>query len=453
MGRAKGTWAGRHRPGRTPWPLSRLLPVGLALAVVAGSPSPASSNEGQARIGRAPAASIVASHEVRAGLPRKSEGSSSLSAMAVGDSWVTLGWALPKQTAKIELRRGSRLLDVFGPGGAPAYRDRLLWPSTTYTYRITALDDAGAVIASIDLPVTTAPMGGSVPRFYSANSFWNRPIGAHARVDTDSAAMIASSILPWGTHAVIDSDAAWGIPIAFASGHSTKYEVGCTKYGCDTPVTFRIPRYAKPSTGSDGHLAVYDPATHRELDMWQASYDAATDTWTASARTVSPARWGAMCRPGEHCGGGGVAAGFNEWAGVIRPEEIAQGHIDHALVISMPHVRADYLACPATNVWAPQGSGYADDPNALPLGAHIRLSPAFDVAAQSWPRWEKIVAVALQRYGAYVADLDATVTLRGEPNLDRGYDAWAKVDMQSEPHPSLRNLPWDQFEVLSLQPC
>jgi hypothetical protein len=295
--------------------------------------------------------------------------------------------------------------------------------------------------------------GGAVRRFYSKSSFWNVPLAPTAPLDPNSAAMIASSILPWRDHTVIDNDDQWGIPLAYACAHSKRYSIGCVKFDCDTPVSFRIPRYAQPSTGSDGHLAVYDPRTNLELDMWQAVYDAKTDTWTAGSRSVTKANWGAACGLGQHCGGGGVAAGFNEWGGVIRPEEIAQGHIDHALVISMPHVRADYLACPATNNWAPQGNRYAQDPNALPLGAHIRLSPSFDVAAQPWPAWEKVVAVALQQYGAFVADLDANITLRGEPNLDRGYDAWAKVGMSSDEHPSLTNLPWDQFEVLTLQPC
>src|SRR5205807_564915 len=62
----------------------------------------------------------------------------------------------------------------------------------------------------------------------------------------------------------------------------------------------------------------------------------------------------------------------------------------------------------------PPRDQYAKDPDALPLGAHIQLSPAFDVADQSWPRWEKVVGRALQVYGAYVVDLGGTVAVRGE---------------------------------------
>jgi len=62
------------------------------------------------------------------------------------------------------------------------------------------------------------------------------------------------------------------------------------------------------------------------------------------------------------------------------------------------------------------------------------------------------LARALQVYGAYVVDVGEDVALRGEANIDRGYDAWAKVGM-TVPHEHLSNLPWTRFRVLQLQPC
>jgi hypothetical protein len=384
--------------------------------------------------------------------PRSPDGAP-LAATAITSSTARIERVVPKGAASIELIRDGRPLDRFAVGGEPTYTDHLLWPSTRYGYEIRVFDANGGLMTDATAAVTTPAQIGSISRSYSDASFWNTTIPAGAKLDQDSAAMIRSSILPWRTHTVIDNDDASGIPLAYSDPHSELYRIGCTKFGCSQQVSFRIPGYAAPSTGSDGHLAVYDPATNQELDMWQAAYDPTTDTWTAGSRSVTTADWGAACGLGEHCGGGGVAAGFNEWGGVIRPEEIAQGHIDHALVISMPHVRANEISCPATDIWASRSNGYANDPRALPLGAHIQLSPKVDVDAQAWPRWEKVVARALQTYGAYVADLDANITLRGEPTLDRGYDAWAKVGMTTVPHPSLANLPWGRFKVLQLQPC
>src|SRR5207245_1991539 len=77
-----------------------------------------------------------------------------------------------------------------------------------------------------------------------------------------------------------------------------------------------------------------------------------------------------------------------------RREQLAQGHIDHALFFTTPYTRKDYIAWPATHT-----DGQHTDPAAIPQGARIQLDPDFDVEAQRWPRWEKILARALQRYG------------------------------------------------------
>jgi hypothetical protein len=265
--------------------------------------------------------------------------------------------------------------------------------------------------------------------------------------------MVTASLTAYKALGVVNNDDQWGIPLAYADSQSEMYTVQCLLYGCDKTVQFRIPRYAQPNTGWDGHLAVFDPGTGQELDLWQGVYDPAVDTWKAGARTATTSDWGAACPSGERCGGGGTGAGFLEFGGVIRPEEIAQGHIDHALVLSTPYVRANFIACPATNYWASQGPQYQADPAAIPLGAHVQLDPALNVDAKPWPQWEKVVAKALQTYGAYIADVSGTLELRGEANLDRGYDAWARVGMITSPHPSLSNLPWKRFRVLTMTSC
>src|SRR6185503_15879848 len=231
------------------------------------------------------------------------------------------------------------------------------------------------------------------------------------------------------------------------------YTIECLLFGCETTVSFRMPRYATPNTESDGHLAVYDPATNQELDLWQGVYDRAADSWSAGSRTVTASDWGAVCPSGDRCGGGGTAAGFLEFGGVIRPEEIAQGHIDHALVLSTPSVRAEFIACPATNYWASLEPQYERGTGAAPLGARVQLDPSIDVDRKPWPQWEKVVAKALQTYGAYIGDVSGSLELRGEANLDRGYDAWAKVGMTTSPKPDLSNLPWKRFRVLSMDSC
>ena len=368
-----------------------------------------------------------------------------------------LSWTVPPRVTRIRILRDGRLIDDFPAISSGSYTDYLLWANTRYRYAFQALSSTGKVLARLSSSVTTPAQVGSFPVMYSPTSFWNTLVPGAPAVDPDSSSMVAASINPFSTSVPIDNDDGWGIPIAYANPVSRLYSVGCTIYNCQQPAEFRIPAYAQANLGSggdwDGHLAVYDPSTNGELDMWEGSHDPISDTWTASSRSVAVADWGAVCPEGLHCSGGGVAAGFLQFGGVIRPEEIAQGHIDHALVIALPYVRADYISCPATDIWASWSPNYQDDPAAIPLGAHLWLPRTFDVDAQSWPNWEKVVARALQEYGAYVVDIGANIALRGEANLDRGYDAWSLVGLPTVPHPNLATLPWDQVKVLQLKPC
>jgi hypothetical protein len=156
---------------------------------------------------------------------------------------------------------------------------------------------------------------------------------------------------------------------------------------------------------------------------------------------------GVNCRPGETVCGGANVAGFSLTAGIVRPEEIAQGHIDHALMITTPYTRSGYVACPAAN-----SDGQYADPAAMPVGARLQLDPALDVNALAIPTWKKVVARALQQYGAYVVDTGGSLSIRAESTALRGYDAWAKVGVPRG-EPNIRDLPWSRMRVLSHVPC
>jgi hypothetical protein len=352
---------------------------------------------------------------------------------------------VPVGVADVQVLREGRLIDDFpASAGILTYTDSLLWPSSAYVYEVRGLDSGGASISDQRIAIATPQANGPFPRLYGGGSFWNSPIAPNASIDPNSAAMVGRALVPYGPDANLANSADWGKPLAYANAVSRSYDIGCSQYGCDTAVSFRLPSYATPNQGSDHHLAVIDVSTGGELDMWLSAK--AGDTWSAGSRyTTSANGWGAICGQGQHCGGAD-AAGFALMGGVILPEEIAQGRIDHALFFTTPYTRSGYIACPATNT-----DGQAADPNALPEGARIQLDPAFNVDAQPWPRWEKVIGHALQTYGAYLGDTGGSLALFGETNLDRGYDAWSRT--ATPIGPSLAGLPWSAFRVLQLHPC
>ena len=356
---------------------------------------------------------------------------------------------MPATTSRVQILRNGRLIDdfSFAAGATLVYTDYLLWHSTGYKYEVKALNPGGGVLSDQTAGITTPAQAGSFPRLYSATSFWNQPIASGPAIDPNSAAMVAKALVPYASSGNLANSDAWGKPLAYANSVSRLYPVGCTLYDCNTAVSFRIPRYATPTTGSDHHLVVIDSSTMNEIDMWLTAYSAALDSWSAGSRYVTSANgWGAMCAVGQHCSGSD-AAGFALMGGGVRPEEIAQGHIDHALFMTTPYTRSGYFACPATHT-----DGVFNDIAALPEGARIQLDPSFNVEAQAWPRWEKTIAHALQTYGAYIGDTGGSLAVFAEANINRGYDAWSVAGV-SAGSGYLNNLPWSQFRVLQMQQC
>ena len=280
-------------------------------------------------------------------------------------------------------------------------------------------------------------------RFYSDSSFWNSVIPSNAAVDPNSFALVQAALVAYRSGANFADTDTWGIPIVFAHDGDKTYDIGCTDYDCGTKVSFRIPAGAKANKGSDHHLVVIDGT--RELDMFNAHRNVVNATWSASARYVTDAYgWGAICSQGNHCNGA-VASGFSAFGGIPRPEDFARDVIPHALTITTPRTRSGFIACPATHT-----DGTTSSTSALPEGARLQLDPSFNVAAQSWPTWMKVIAKTLQVYGAYVSDTGGSLAIRGEADLNR-QGAWQAAKIPEGA--SLTALPWERMRVLRLTRC
>ena len=281
-------------------------------------------------------------------------------------------------------------------------------------------------------------------RWYAANSFWNTPISASASIDPNSANIISYAIAAYGSGASLANDNAWGLSYAYTAASSKAYTVACTEYCSSSTTVLPIPAGTVANTGSDGHLSVINGAN--EIDMWQAKYNASNDSWSASTITTTTINgWGANCAEGQSCMGAN-AAGFALLGGALRPEEISAGAIPHALSLMTPATRSGYIACPATG-----SDGKSSNASAIPEGAQIQLNPSFNVAAQSWAPWQKVIAVALQQYGAFVSDTGGSLAFYAVNDINPGNVTWASVGMTKSP--SLSWLPWSQMQVLTLVKC
>ena len=296
---------------------------------------------------------------------------------------------------------------------------------------LTATGALGVLALALSAPGGTPPVDAS--RAAARISVLELPVASPATPVPRSAAMVGRSIVPFAETANLAGSDAWGISVVHAgAGDPTRVvRLFSWGYGSSRRVTFRIPDWAQPSTGSDHHLAVIDG--DRELDLWGAVRQA-DGSWRAGSRTIVS---GTPVAGKE----GATASGLALTAGLLRPEEIARGRIDHALAFTTPYVR-NRIVAPAV-----KGDGRQRDPLAMPMGTHIQLDPSADIT--SLPRPERIIARALKVYGAYLVDTGGSLAIRAETGIGRARsgtrDIWSPVGVTS---PSLRDIPWDQMRVV-----
>jgi hypothetical protein len=107
------------------------------------------------------------------------------------------------------------------------------------------------------------------------------------------------------------------------------------------------------------------------------------------------------------------ACGFPLVAGLIRTEEVEAGVIDHALVVAYPHIRAGMYTAPASTAQNRVGNDSIKT-RGIPCGGRVQLDPNLDLNTIGLSQTGKVIARALQKYGAYVGDFSGSMSLYAE---------------------------------------
>lgn len=185
---------------------------------------------------------------------------------------------------------------------------------------------------------------------------------------------------------------------------------------------------ARPTEGSDGWLCVIDADHSRGYWLWQYS-------WNNGKPTAS---WGGTGQYGrniiepwaDHGSGGG--AGIVPPALIITRADLERGYINHALATGNPWTASSWKYPAKSSDGRDEGSA------PIPEGERLQLDPSIDVGKQPWPRLEKMVAKALQIYGAYIVDTSGgqSMTLSGEMDQTQQGDdpgkMWTAVGVAHE---------------------
>ncbi len=294
------------------------------------------------------------------------------------------------------------------------------------------------------------PSDLTIARPYLSTSVWNTPLPVPARYDDFSDPMMETL-----TTGITSDPDQYTFPVYFADANTPRWDIPCRQTKC-TIATGRpaftttrlidvpIPTEARPSAGDDAQMIIIDLDTGAEYDLYHIQR---TDVgWVVDNGSLYTV-WGDGI-PAPYTSRG---AGVPYYAGLIRPWEIDQGRIEHALAFGYPHVAYDRCVFPASKT-----DGKSSLPYAIPEGARLQLDPSLteaDFDHLGLNRTGKIIARALQEYGMILIDVSGRPKVYAENLTDNPYATrqWTDPNLALT-SVTIQNLPPDYFHVLALPP-
>lgn len=275
-------------------------------------------------------------------------------------------------------------------------------------------------------PHSAAGIAGC-PLFPASNP-WRRDISQDP-LNPHSAAWVASVGTGGFLRPDFGSDPSYGIPYTVVPAGQAKVPITFNAYGDESdPGPYPVPASARVEAGGDKHVLVASGDCHL-YELYGATRRGAG--WTAASGAVFNLQSNAL-RPDGWTSAD--AAGLPILPGLVRRDEIAAGHIDHALRFSVSRTQHGYIH-PATH-----DAGSTASASVPPMGARFRLKASFDTSA--FHGAALVILQCLKRYGMFVADNGSNWYLSGA--TDTG---WNDDDLNQ-----LKSVPGSAFEVVNSGP-
>lgn len=303
----------------------------------------------------------------------------------------------------------------------------------------------------------TSSTGGTVPTsppveggYFPAAAPWTTDV-TDAAVDPESDERIAGlQDIGWGSG---DFQMDWSFEILAADASTPRrefvpngafYAPDCDQAPVPIPEEGNLEGedgYAC-TTGGDCHLLVAERDEQVLYEMWVADIRGPNDgqfrggclvRWDLT-RVYPPEGRGEQCTSGD-------AAGYPIAPLLFTAEEVAAGHIDHAIRFAIPNdaIESGGYYHPASHGTNTDGDG------TIPYGARLRLKADFDESRIADPD-ALVVVSALKKYGMFLAD-GGNIPLMGESDR-RSAVKWD--DLFEDGSHALFGIRPDDFELLAL---
>lgn len=224
-----------------------------------------------------------------------------------------------------------------------------------------------------------------------------------------------------------------GIPLVEVPADQPAVDIIYTDYGDESdPGPFPIPANAPieggPSGDGDRHVIVLDRGNCRLYELFRG-FPHAGGYWTASSGAAYDLRSNAL-RPATWTSAD--AAGLPIFPGLVRYDEVAAGHIGHAIRFTASQTQRAY-------VWPARHFASSDtSPDLPPMGQRFRLEADFDVSGYS-PQIQ-VILTAFKEFGLILADNGSSWYISGAPD-----DRWDNETLRE-----LKTIPGSAFEAVDV---
>ncbi len=286
---------------------------------------------------------------------------------------------------------------------------RVEWADQVDTITVHVRDSAQDLVTVMQRPDSLPSL--SSLNLFSSESIFNTPLPSDPDIDPQSNLYLEGLIR---SQQFVVQVGQFSATVFFADSNTpvTDVSLPCGEFwelGIAQIASVPVPDWSTPAndvdggdeppvgcgeeSGQDNFLIVLDLENRCEYDFWQARME--NDSWVASFATAFN-----MDGPGIHPNGlSSRGSGLAFLGGVIWPDELSSGQINHPLAFSYEFPKANGPVSPATD-----SDGISTEAFALPEGARIQLDPTLDLDTLGLNDYEKTIARAMQEYGLILVD-------------------------------------------------
>jgi predicted actin-binding protein len=274
--------------------------------------------------------------------------------------------------------------------------------SSTLRVNVLATNTAGTSTATS--PATSAvqsnaTLGSVTQPWFTSDSPFNTPIPSSAGIDPNSATWVNQLYNNASVNSIFVNQTAWSTTVYHASSTTPTIPIYVSNLNKHIDLPYLSGWTTSPD--SDAHMVVIDDSSGCEYEF------EALNLTNRSANSV--AVFHVTTGSGAHAPDAGVTgAQTSLLAGLITPQDVASGAINHALRIGTP-INSSQYRLPATHSDGSLAGG-------IPEGALIRLDPTLDLSQYGLTAFQLMLAKALQKYGAYDGDNGGSLAVSAQVN-------------------------------------